>query len=719
MSQIKTLKGDVDGVYIVDPDSGDAISPSENIATKLHEAFENYAPNTGGVWAETKASGDIIRVDGNANGASYLVISKDPLSTGTSSSIETISRFNIPVDASIGLSISQRTLGQEFSVEVVSDDQIAAPSDIAISSISQSGSTLTVNTAVPHGLTPGMSIGIYGVSNSQLNYPSITVATIPSPNQFTVTAGPGGNLQSVNAGPFTEGFVFFRSLLGYAQDGVSIIFNNTQITNMSCYVRRSSGDAIVSGTVTGNHSVGSASTSSVQAINAPYTYAFTPTSEYRLNIVQDRVTVYDSPVDQAANQSLRYIRSQVVPGPDKLYKLRIRAVNNKSFTTPTAQIVSATKTGTTTATIVFDRPHGLTTADQITIFGTRDQTNFPNITTATAVGGVVNATSITLVWGPAVTATSYGGFISRCNGGVVITSNGTANVACSTATLSGGVLTLVGNTSWGATYLIGDYVNVVGLRNNTDGATLGVDGAYRVRNNNASTLELERIDGVAMPADFASTNCGGAVIKRTDIRISFARVFQYERERVELINRASSNDNSIPVVVSTTITAAAIQNGQTAHDSPISGSPFRVAGRAVTSNYTAVSSGDVADLITTTVGAQIAKPYSIPELDWAYAAAAGGITNTTDVIARAAGAAGIRNYVTGISLSNANATATEFVIKDGASTVLWRCQLPANTPNFHVAFPSPLKGTAATALNIACVTTGAQVYANLQGFQAP
>ena len=36
-----------------------------------------------------------------------------------------------------------------------------------------------------------------------------------------------------------------------------------------------------------------------------------------------------------------------------------------------------------------------------------------------------------------------------------------------------------------------------------------------------------------------------------------------------------------------------------------------------------------------------------------------------------------------------------------------------------IQFPTPLKGTAATALNVACITTSAQVYVNAGGYQAP
>jgi hypothetical protein len=90
------------------------------------------------------------------------------------------------------------------------------------------------------------------------------------------------------------------------------------------------------------------------------------------------------------------------------------------------------------------------------------------------------------------------------------------------------------------------------------------------------------------------------------------------------------------------------------------------------------------------------------------------------VVLRAAAAAGIRNYVTSIDVRNAHATvATEVVIKDGA-TVIWRQLLPAAmAAPVEITFPTPLRGTAATAMNVACITTGAQVYANAQGFAAP
>ena len=45
--------------------------------------------------------------------------------------------------------------------------------------------------------------------------------------------------------------------------------------------------------------------------------------------------------------------------------------------------------------------------------------------------------------------------------------------------------------------------------------------------------------------------------------------------------------------------------------------------------------------------------------------------------------------------------------------------VPAMATPVDITFPTPLRGTAATAVNFACLTTGAQVYVNAQGYAAP
>lgn len=159
-------------------------------------------------------------------------------------------------------------------------------------------------------------------------------------------------------------------------------------------------------------------------------------------------------------------------------------------------------------------------------------------------------------------------------------------------------------------------------------------------------------------------------------------------------------------------------NGTAAHGSTISGNPVRGGARAVTANPTAVTTGQTADLISTLVGVQINKLFSIPNLDWQYAGPVAGLTTAADTAAKAAGAAGIKNYVTGMTVQNNSATATEFQVKDNA-TVIWRCLCPANMPVTNIQFPTPLQGTAATVLNVQAVTAASVVICCLQGYQAP
>ena len=712
-------------------------SISQNMTSKFREAFESYDPINGGKWTESKASGDLVYVDGNAAAASYLVISKDPLTAGTETAITSIGQASLPIESALGLSMSQRTLGQEFSLEMVDTGaQLPDVPDIEISSISQATTTLTVDTVLPHGLSVGKSIGIRDCSNLLANYPALVVASVPSPTQFTATAGPGGTIasQTITNPAGAKGFVYFRERLGRAQNGVAQIFEQSTVTQASLYIRSESGDALPSGTIAGNHSATIGTTAAVQLVNAAYQYAFSPTTEYRLFVQADRTQWADSAVDAVAQTTSRLLRTQVCPDPSLAYKVRIRCTNNKSLTVPNAQIVSAVKTGTTTATITTDRPHGLVANDPVVVYGIRAQgaTEFPNLTTATVVASVVDSVTFTIVIGTAGTITSYGGYVAKVQGGNLMSALGANAViaqAVQLSTLADGnrQLTVTGNTTW-AGLVIGDLINLVGVRADLTGATLDVDGAWKVANfaTTSLTLVLPYAGSMTLPVDFGPTNCGGGVIKRTDLRISFLRLFDYERERVELLARPAGDlGAAVPVAIQGgTVTTAGVQGTQT-HNSSTVPNPILTSILGVSANPAVGTTAQQQRAIGTLIGVPVTKPYSIPEGEWSYGAAAGGILNTvTAVTIRAAGAAGIRNYITGIQVfSEALTTATELAIRDGAGgTVLWRTKIPTTgLPTTQFEFPNPIKGTAATLLEVVTLTasgTGA-VYFNAQGYSAP
>lgn len=104
----------------------------------------------------------------------------------------------------------------------------------------------------------------------------------------------------------------------------------------------------------------------------------------------------------------------------------------------------------------------------------------------------------------------------------------------------------------------------------------------------------------------------------------------------------------------------------------------------------------------------------LPANLWAYN---GVLTTTASTPMKAAGAGQLRNYITGFQWTNTSATATTINILDGAA-VLWQGNAPASmTLPAYVNFATPIRGSAATALNVQCGTTAANVLTNAQGYQ--
>lgn len=557
---------------------------TQNFNRKLRDAMQTY-PNAN--WpVSSKATGDIIQLDGNAAGASYLALSLDPLSAGTESYVETDAIFKMPLDIGIGLHASQRTLGQELTMMVVNGDEGVAPvgpSDLTISAISQTTTTLTVTTSTPHNLKVGSRIGIYGVLDSRFNYPSLVVSNTTSLTQFVATAGPGGTISSVTATPTASGFVYARDAISFSSNGTSLVFENTTTTNGSMYVKSEGGAAMpIGGTLAGAHSATTQSTASVAAATASRNYAFRPTTQFILSLMADKLQWSNVPIDSLSQPTNIGTVTQNVPSPDALYKLRFKVSNRRGLTVPVAKIVSVSKTGTTTATVTTDVAHGLTTADFVNTYGVRDLTNFANLSTATAVASIVSPTQFTIIWGAAVTATSYGGLVARVNGGVSI--QGAISLSVQSANVTSGILTLVGSGTWTG-FLIGDYVNLHGCRDSATGADMGLDGTYRVVGFATTNLLLEAIGTTTLPGSLVTTNCGGAIIKRTDLRISFVRMFEFERLRTEMLVRPSADGASAaPVAVASG--ALSTVSAVTAANLALPGTIADVASAAITTTAT-------------------------------------------------------------------------------------------------------------------------------------
>ena len=542
----------------------------------------------------TQGTNDIFMNDGNCAGVNYNVISRDPLASGlgTDFIIESKSTFKMPFHAVFQIALSQRVWGSDFSTEFVSTDAIGtAYIPVAISSIQQSTTTLTVTTTTAHNLVPGISISVYGVADSRFNYPSLVVATITSTTSFTVTAGPQGTIPSVTAGPFASGYITRRARMGYSQNGSSLIFENTTATQGSVYDVGNSDNCYPSGTITGNNSATTLSTAPVALVTSPYSYAWSPTAQFELLMKPEASLWANHAISSTGSYSIIRKTDQNIADPNKTYKMRIRATVQPSYSTPVAQIVSAVKTASTTATITTDVSHGLTTSDYVVIYGISNQAAnaFPNIVTATAVASVINATSFTIVIGTSNTVTSYGGYVARINGGNLMSACGATAIVAQNVVRTSNIVTLTGSATWTG-MSIGDYINLVGCRDLVTGATLGVDGPYLVQNLATTTLTLTPIGNCPTGADIGSTACGGGVIKRTDYRLFRTGVTSFTRAVTESKSGWANPDtaNALPVNVANTvaITSNSAINlsqvgGSTPNTSVANGSTNKALGTAI------------------------------------------------------------------------------------------------------------------------------------------
>jgi hypothetical protein len=99
--------------------------------------------------------------------------------------------------------------------------------------------------------------------------------------------------------------------------------------------------------------------------------------------------------------------------------------------------------------------------------------------------------------------------------------------------------------------------------------------------------------------------------------------------------------------VSGSVTATGVV-GPAAHDAAVSGNPLRQAGRALSSNYTTVATGDTADFITTLQGVQVIRPWQIPELEFG---SGDSITNSTTAVQIRVAAAALQNYITSFQIA--------------------------------------------------------------------
>lgn len=186
---------------------------------------------------------------------------------------------------------------------------------------------------------------------------------------------------------------------------------------------------------------------------------------------------------------------------------------------------------------------------------------------------------------------------------------------------------------------------------------------------------------------------------------------------VQTIAQATAANLAVTAATVTTVTTVStLTGGATAEDSATSSNPIIVGGIARTAlPASTVIAGDAVRLTFSTSGQAVIKPFAVRDLDFFVNTT---ISTNTQTAIRAAQAAGIRQNITAITYQNTNATATTVTIQDASATLIQFSAAASMANPITLTFPTPLFGTAATALNYTAGTTGASVLLNVTGFNS-
>ena len=211
-------------------------------------------------------------------------------------------------------------------------------------------------------------------------------------------------------------------------------------------------------------------------------------------------------------------------------------------------------------------------------------------------------------------------------------------------------------------------------------------------------------------------NLGTAPASTTDVRLHFIRLLDTTRVTVDFsrhMGRTTDVADSVPVAI-TNSPSIVLAGGNAAEDAATTANPMIVGGivRTATSPTTLIA-GDAARATMTSSAAAVNFPFAVPEVQ---AVANLSLTTTTASPIRAAGAAGIRNYLVNLQCYNSSATPVDVIILDGV-TEIWRQTVNATAAR-DFSFDLPLRSTAANALNVNLSAAVTSVRVTAQTFQA-
>ena len=573
-----------EGFVSIDPNTGlpsgqggmTQILPDLESPESLLAAWGNFA----GV---DTAGGDFVTEVSGLNGQAIVAISGSPLTTGESAAVnaqQVLQPCALEVAASFvrtGISFATASLfangpaGQDpvpAPINIVSCYQSSAVQGAAYNATAGTVMHLTLATALPadsanNRVFIGDWINITGLVDNRLNYPNACINYI-SPDRTVIAVGfsdeaalPSLAVATITPTLGTAKVNFYNNMSG-ARNGFGLRLTGTTATSAAIVSIFGGDDNQVSGTLLGDHRVTIGTTAPTYVSGGNFgQYELRASTRFMLETTPSAASLLDKSEQTLTSWTARDIpRTSVKPSSGAALTPRFRLFKPVSMSRPIAKIVSAVKTGTTTATVTTAAAHGLVTNQWVTVKGARDVTNFAALTTPVQIT-VTGATTFTLVWGAAVTATTYGGSVVIANGGrdqPGIIGQTVSSVASRVAQ-GDNWLDVVGSATWAGVNL-GDYVDLHGVRADLTGADLGLDGAWEVAHLATTTMTLRPVFNIesarVSPAlgTLASTNAGGTVILRPTIRAHDISVRAWAETNMAIDGQGTVRvDKAMPVQV--------------------------------------------------------------------------------------------------------------------------------------------------------------------------
>jgi hypothetical protein len=523
--------------------------PVGNVDTFFRDHFSNDFSN----WDINADVEDFYYRMGSTDGSSHLSIIKSQKKLDSITEFVSKKSFQLPVRLQSASSISIRTLGVDFAIDLIGVDNngnitnLDSIKNYKISSIQIiSASTPILNFLFDEdliGLNTGDIISVCNCDNTLLNIGPIPI-TLLSKRSFSVTY----NVSNL-------AFKTYTSIIGELGENAFIkkidIFNNAKYGighsfnfNSSSYIRTSIRDdkAIISNQITNATSISSTTINGTFA-NKAFTYAIKPNSIIETTI-SDRSVSWNRVLEGSiAGSNSLYKRHSPLPNENIRYKIRIKAQNtgNVSYSF-ISNIESISRViSTTFITIKTFTKHNLKRGNFISFLGVNNTLHFPNSSSVSSVNSIIDDFTFT------ITSTLNSSTIVS-NGGAVFLYNG----ASSTITLinqnftsyriTNNIVSVISPSTMSVT--VGIHYHIFGTNTDLDGAVLrccilnGQNASFEIINKTLSDTALITRNFVLIIAN--------------EFRIHLISVLDYNRSLVEIsgaFGNRGDNDTSLPVML--------------------------------------------------------------------------------------------------------------------------------------------------------------------------